>query len=174
MLHWSQHWSQQFSICFTALHPANAFRASTTIQLPHILQLNDPTNAGEIEHAVDQTLEMKKNGAGKNGSEPGSNGNGGQEEKSEKKEDFSIQNAEDEEEAVNNAASVGAEAQIGAVVSPASVWLPYRDSNVDRNKVCLTCSGHLQILLGAHKNASRHSPESETFKNMSCLMETAI
>ena len=52
-----------------------------------------------------------------------------------KPDQISIENAEEQDQGVNAAAAIGAENQLGGVVSPASVWLPYRDSNTDRNKV---------------------------------------
>ena len=100
--------------------------------------------AGEIEQAVDSTVDMQKENA-KNGNGSKNNNGASSEQKEEKKDEkvkepkkpdqISIENAEEQDQGVNAAAAIGAENQLGGVVSPASVWLPYRDSNTDRNKV---------------------------------------
>ena len=59
----------------------------------------------------------------------------GKESKEEDKspEHISIESAEDQEPVA--AAALVADSKLGNVQSPASVWLPYRDTNVNRNKV---------------------------------------
>ena len=62
--------------------------------------------------------------------------NGAKEEKEEKDlSQISFEAAEDQEPVA--AAAAIAESKIGNVQSPASVWLPYKDTNVNRNKARL-------------------------------------
>lgn len=54
-------------------------------------------------------------------------------EEEESPDQISIESAEEQEPVA--AAALIADSKIGNVQSPASVWLPYRDTNVNRNKV---------------------------------------
>lgn len=54
-------------------------------------------------------------------------------EEEKKPDEISIESAEDQEPVA--AAAAIADSKLGNVQSPASVWLPYKDTNTQRNKV---------------------------------------
>lgn len=67
-----------------------------------------------------------------------------EEEKPKDPDQISIESAEDQEPVA--AAAAIADSKVGNVQSPASVWLPYKDTNVSRNKVRHDHSSCLQFV----------------------------
>ena len=74
---------------------------------------------------------------------------------------ISIESAEDQEPVA--AAAAISDSKLGNVQSPASVWLPYKDSNVNRNKVDTQA---LSSLLAAHSLACGHIIQGPGFTNL--------